>query len=146
MLSHFDVEILTPRRVLPTLLHVDGWHLSVTLCSDSCRARPAKLLARSPVATPRLLEIFFSRPEFCRCADAHPGNLHLIPVHKVLHVPDVWHFGQTTSRRCDTELLLPHSFQSGKSENSIQSTADDPAPCNASQSCPLLHVRAFPSP
>ena len=103
------------------------------LSADGCRAVLARVRARTPVSpiktpvktpitTPSktpiktqhstLLEInlsfFFSRPEFCRTAVANPGNLQHIPVDRFcmcLTYGTLW-----TSRRCDTELLLPHPF------------------------------------
>jgi hypothetical protein len=48
--------------------------------------------------------------------------------------------------RCDTEIVVTSPISNPGNPNcSIESTADDPAPCNASQPASLLLVTAHPS-
>jgi hypothetical protein len=112
--------------------------LDATLCADSCRAVPVKLLARTPTNT--LGNLFF--PELNSAAASLPTLETCIrsPVVKVLHVPDVWTCGQHLEDATQNFCYLTYSSPGNPNTHSIESTADDPSLCNASQSYPLLLV------
>jgi hypothetical protein len=121
------------------------WHLHASLSSDGCRAVLAKVPAWTPIKKDSWKSFFFFPGGILPRHGCQPWKPASDPGHTKFCMCLTYGTLWTTSRRCYTGLLLPPSFQTWKPECSIESAADDPFLCNASQSCALLLVTPHPS-